>query len=298
MPPELYIPGQSDHHGRGVTVFLQGRPGTRKTTFAGMWPNPVFLSMKADGGERVLSFMPHFYGIDTPPVFGIGSCQEFVDALNIVATQHQQYGWATVVIDTLSTYVDMFIDFIITKRRASFTAQGKTREAVEAMMEQRDWGYLENHLVKDIAGRLHTTGLNVIWITHVKEKTTQGANGPIVHSVDPAISGSSARKLPAICQLMIHADVSDVPSLDGRGLVNQYRYYTAPTHLCKNIRHRFGPAWPKGELLDPATGEPGPHYADVYQWAHQYVYFGPSGLQPHHVPSVFRQTAAPTAVSQ
>lgn len=58
---DLMIPGQADI-GHGVTVFLYGPPGTIKTTWAGSWPNPVFLSAGAEGGDDSLAMLPSILG--------------------------------------------------------------------------------------------------------------------------------------------------------------------------------------------------------------------------------------------
>jgi hypothetical protein len=247
--PDMHVPGQTTSK-QGVTVFLFGGIGTWKTTFAGTWPNPLFFSVGAEGGDDALTQLPTIYGIQTPRVYQITSCKQMSAKIDTVVQNYRAWGINTVVIDSITFYSDLWI-------RESMEAklrQGKKGQDLQ--MAPREWGFLENHLVKEIAGKLHATNLNVIWIALQREKTStdQGGNTS-VERISPFIQGQAAVKLPAMCKMVIHADKQMQADLQNPGrMMSKPIYWTSPSMLCKDVRHKYGNAFSEGCLIDPQGG--------------------------------------------
>jgi hypothetical protein len=245
--PDLYVPGKSIRK-TGVTVFLYGLLGTIKTTWAGSWPSPVFLSAGQEGGDDSLESLPELLGIDAPPVYQINSTKMMRDKVNYIAQSYKTYGWKTVVIDSVTFYLDIYMREVI---------MGYQRAGKDPMMQQRDWGYMENHICKEIAQTLHSTNLNVIWIALAKEKWSRKdrQGDSYVDGVQPMMSGGTATKLPAMCKMVMYADKQLALGSDGQQMVPQPVFRTSPNNMTKDlVRHKYANAFPEGHLVDPEYG--------------------------------------------
>lgn len=245
--PDLYVPGQTPRK-QGVTVFLFGLLGTIKTTWAGTWPSPVFLSAGQEGGDDSLELLPTLWGVQPPPVYHIHSTAQMRQKVNYIAQSHALYGWKTVVIDSVSFYMDIYMREVI----LAYQRAGK-----DPQMQQRDWGFLENHICKELAQTLHSTPLNVIWISLAKEKYSKKdrQGDSFVEGVVPMMSGAAGTKLPAMCKMVIYADKQLAMAADGTKMVPQPIYRTSPTELTKDlVRHKYGNTFSEGHLVDPEFG--------------------------------------------
>ena len=243
--PDLRIPGQSPLK-TGMTVFLSGPIGTIKTTWAGSWPSPVFLSAGHEGGDDSLAMLPTVLGINPPPVYHIDTTAKMKSKVEYIAQAYEAYGWKTVVIDSVTFYSDIYIREII---------EAYQRQDKDPQMQQRDWGFLEAHLCKEIAQRLHGTKLNVIWIALTKEKWSLPDRHGERHleGYKPMIQGAAAIKLPAMCKMVLHASRSMVP--DGKGgMTSVPVFHTAPSMLAQDVRHKYATMFPEGVLTDPEFG--------------------------------------------
>lgn len=261
--PDLHIPGEGPLR-NGCTVFLFGGIGTIKTTWAGTWPNPVFLSAGQEGGDDSLSQLPQLLGVSKPPVYQISSTKMMRDKVEYIRRMHKQYGWCTVVIDSVSMYFDIYIREII----EIYQNLGK-----EPIMQQRDWGFLEAHVCKEIAQTLHGTQLNVIWIALQKEKFERQRNGEAtLVGVEPMMQGAAKMKLPAMCKMVIYADKALTPSASG-AMVSTPVFHTSPSMLAKDVRHKYGNAFPEGKLTDPEFGT-WPTFRAVDERIGQFIYKG------------------------
>ena len=242
--PDLHIPGKSVIT-RGVSVFLFGGIGTIKTTWAGSWPSPIFLSVGYEGGDDSLAMLPQVLGIETPPVYHIDSTKKMRDKVNYICLNHKKYGWKTVVIDSVTFYTDVYIREVI---------EVYQRKNLAPQMQKRDWAFLEAHICKELAQRLHGTNLNVIWIALSKDKWSSASPQGERHleGVVPMMQGAAATKLPAMCKMVIYADKELVPA--PTGMISRPVFYTAPTLLTKDVRHKYGNAFPEGQLVDPQHG--------------------------------------------
>lgn len=261
--PDLYVPGKSERR-KGVTVFLFGLLGSIKTTWAGTWPSPVFLSAGQEGGDDSLEILPQLWGVDPPPVYHINSTKMMRDKVNYIAQAYKTYGWKTAVVDSVSFYLDIYMREVI----LAYQRAGK-----DPQMQQRDWGFMENHIVKEIAQTLHNTEMNVIWISLAKEKwsSPDRSGERTVTGIAPMMSGQAATKLPAMCKLVIFADRQMVPDTQGK-LRPQPIYRTSPDLMTKDlVRHKYGNAFPEGHLLDAQFGS-WPTFSAIDSRIGQFIY--------------------------
>jgi hypothetical protein len=123
----------------------------------------------------------------------------------------------------------------------------------DPQMVIRDWGLLENHIMKEMAQQLHNTELNVIWIALQKEKTN---DDQAIEAVMPFIQGKATSiKLPGMCKMIIHADkqMEADMAVPGR-MLSKPIFWTSPSRLCKDVRHKYGNAFPEGCLMDERGG--------------------------------------------
>jgi len=255
--PDVHYPGQKLK--QGITTFLFGAPGTWKTTWAGQWPKPLFLSVGAEGGDDALAMLPSIYGVPAPPSFHITSPDMMHKKIEMIRRDYARMGVNTIVVDSITYYVDMWIAQLMSLRYKDPKIKAKIeRDGGDATnMTMRDWGLLAMH-IRDLAMLLHNTPLNVIWIAlekEVKESDGQGGGSRTV-AVDPYIRGEMAIKLPGMCKMIIHAhkELKPDPNVIGRMMI-QPIYYTSPNFLTKMLRHKYGNAFPEGKLIDPTYGD-------------------------------------------
>lgn len=251
--PDLYVPG-TEANRSGMTVFLYGGIGTWKTTWAGQWPSPVFLSCGSEGGDDSLAMLPTLTGKPVPPVYRITSMSALAQKVDFITRNYDKAGWKTVVFDSLTFMADMWIAELISARLSN---SGKSSKDAAAMMQTRDWGFLENFFVKDLAQTLHRTKLNVIWIALEREISETAPNGDVsVTGRKPMLSGSMKVKIPAMCKLVLHADktfISD-PNNPTRRTVKPI-FWTSPSFMTPDVRHKYGNFFPEGKLVDPQHGD-------------------------------------------
>lgn len=240
---DLIIPGHSQLT-NGMTIFGFGPIGTWKTTVAGQFPSPVFLSAGQEGGDDTLAMLPQIYGINPPPVYRIDSPMKMSKKVEYIARNYERYGWKTVVIDSISMYVDIYIRDVLTRQMQ--------RGVKTPQMAPRDWGFLEAHVVKELAQTLHATKLNVIWLALAKEKWSpadkQGERQ--LDGYEPMMGGTARIKLPAICKMVVFAGKEMRPA-PGGGMMSVPVWHTAPTMMVKDVRHKYGNAFPSGRVQDP-----------------------------------------------
>ena len=246
IDPDLVYPGQTMIQ-NGLTVFLYGGIGTIKTTFAGTAPSPVFLSAGIEGGDDSLAALVSIWGINPPPVYQIVSPLMMRQKAQFIIRNYERYGWKTVVIDSVTSYMDMWIR----EKVMAYQKDGK-----DPQMQMRDWGFLEVHMMKELAQSLHATKLNVIWICLTKEKYSAPDRSGERHleGVEPLIQGATKIKLPSLCKMVIFADKKLMP-IAGGGVQSTPVFHTAPTLHAKDPRHKYGNTFPEGKLVTQQYGE-------------------------------------------
>lgn len=222
MPVEIYT---SDKMGpRPLRAFVYGPPRTGKTTYAGTWPSPIFLSAGNEGGDTTLRFLP---GVT---IAKICSKADMEEAVKTIQQQHVQRGWQTVVVDSISFYADIFIAEVASKKGA---------------MTQRDWGALDLHLQKWLLPTLHNLPLHVLWIALSQHKE-RGDSG--VFETQPMLYGKTATKLPAATDMIMYSSQSPIPGQNGK-MESKFQLHTR-SHNNAIAGDRFGNAFADG-VLDP-----------------------------------------------
>jgi len=323
MPP-ANIPGLNNPPDLGVSVFLMGDLGTRKTTWAAQWPAPVFLSIRSEGGDLALrtypqiaqwmlettqepySQCPPVFNAQEPPFFpilfsgrhtspiakkqlnpdtgrpGLAPKHCMLDVIDLLMEKADEWGVCTVVIDSLTYLIDMWITDLVTLRLGEDTHQAKKwreraeREGGEVLI-MADWGML-NMYTKDIQGRLSRISRNQIWVcleNPIYESDPNDQSRKELVKILPLFPGKqSAIKLPGACSLNIHATKAQVMDFQRPG---QYRtdvtFHTSSTPLVSLVRHRFGFAFPEGKLIDPEWGTM-PTFRAAWAEIHPYVFTG------------------------
>jgi hypothetical protein len=201
--------------------FVYGPPRTGKTSLAASFPKPIFLSVGTEGGDATL----RFYDVHS---ILIRSKQDMKEAVDYIRAGAKNYGWRTVVIDSVTFYSDLIVQEI--------TGGG------ERPMRQPDWGILDLHLQKWLLPSLHELPLHVVWIA--LEQALRGKDGE-VRGIEPMLYGKTAAKLPAACDLIVRTDVIQ-QRVDGN-IQNAYVMRTVP-HDGAAAGGRFGPAFAEGVL--------------------------------------------------
>lgn len=275
--PDLRIPGQAGGVKQGVTIFLFGDVGTWKTTFAGTFPKPLFFSIGPEGGDDALAMLPDLYGIPAPPSYHITTSTMMREKIGHVCQNYRAMGINTVVLDSVTYYVDLWIAQLMEFRYKDPKIRKKMQnQGVDASsMTMRDWGLLAMH-IRDLAMHLHKTELNVIYTSlekPIKESDENMGTSRIV-GVEPYIRGESYIKLPGMCKMIIHANKEMKPDPNAMGRMRvQPVYYTSPNYLTKIVRHKYGNRFAEGKLVDP-----NPQYGDfpsfnaLYSRIREFVY--------------------------
>ena len=276
---DLCIPGASAPS-RGLITMIMGKIGTWKTTTAALWPNPVFMSITKEGGEASLGQFPQIWGMTPPPSYNIRNIDMFNEKMNFLVNNAAKMGFKTIVVDSLTMLVDMWVGELLVMRAAELAYSRKKRiteiEKFQAIMEQSDWGRLENYICRNVADRLHGTGLNVVYTVLLKEKTRTEVDGPRrgearVTETVPDIQGATARKIPSMCDLLLYAKKEQRIAQGGMKHAMVYYTETPPGDTMIELRHRFGPCFPEGRLVDPEYGDWIPTFRAIQQRIGPYI---------------------------
>lgn len=181
------------------------------------------------------------------------------DKVDYICLNYLQYGWKTVVVDSISFYVDLWISERLRGQQALVDIGQKTKpkDGVDVGLRPKDWGDIEQHICKGLAQKLHGTRMNVIWIALAKETYSHGddaGGGRTLMSVDPLLQGQSSLKLPALCKMIINAEKTFQFDIRTNRSVAVPVYYTTPSSIARLPRHKYGNAFPEGKLIDPEYG--------------------------------------------
>jgi hypothetical protein len=236
----------------GVTVFLYGSIGTRKTTWAGTWPRALFLSIGPEGGDDALAMLPSLYGIPAPPVYHIASTREMSEVSTRILNNYQAWNVNTLVIDSLTYYIDMWMYDLLRLRYPNIDFKKLDAAGMATNLTYRDWNLLGVH-TRDLAMRFHGTRLNVIWIALEKISKVSDAMGDTrIVGIEPFVKGEAFIKIPGMCKMVIYAQKKVLPDPQNpQRMMIQPSFCTSPTHLTKDfVRHKYGNAFPEGELQD------------------------------------------------
>ena len=272
--------------GRNMTVLVWGTYGTWKSSWAAQWPAPVFLSIASEGGDDALKSYPEVAAslmnasqmkecppvLNTaqPPSFRITHTDQVGQVILQLCQNYKKWGVCTVVIDSLTYLVDLWIDNRLeSKRRHSKGVPGTE------LITQQDWGFLGNFL-RTMRVHLNNAGLNVIWTClqyDIYKQDSGNQNQMYLDKSIPMIQGQTKVKLPGACKLHINsvATKKPHPSVPGR-MVVQPTFYTAPDSNT-DLRHKYALKFPQGCLVDPEFGTL-PTFRAVWAELHEYIYVG------------------------
>lgn len=300
----------------GVSVFVVGGIGTRKTSWAAQWPAPVFLSIQAEGGDRSLTTYPRVAEdllsrtkhTDTPPVanreqpayFPIrfhgtykdtynqtrpGGAYKWYECLTDVVTQieknYKEWGVGTVVVDSGSYLCRLWISDLLEARywQAGRSQPNKTAQRTVAQAERMGGDILgppEYGMLAQFLSRIQTSlaklPVNVIWIVNKEEiwepagkaTGTAGISDLKLKGERPGLTGRVSKVyIPGSTDLIVDATVDlerdmSVTSMDAQR-ARQKRtptFWTVPSAVMPDVRHRFFDAFPKGRIEDPELKEP------------------------------------------
>jgi hypothetical protein len=206
-----------------MTALLYGASGSGKTTWAGTWPRPLFLSMAVEGGHTSFLNMPaqdRYYPNEEPlaPFLIENPVKDIREVFNVElpALLKGKNPPETVVFDSLSFYSDMLeVHF-----KREFAAQ-----------VAKDGWFLWKHLKDEIMrlrDEVNRLPVNVVWLAldHVDKS---GRGGPMI------AGGAQGAFLPSVdfagYQQYVASKEADVPGM--------YETRTRPVG-CYPARHRYG----------------------------------------------------------
>lgn len=291
--PQVNVPGANYETGDagGLTVLLFGHPGSWKSTWSAQWPGVLFLSIAAEGGDDALKVYPEVAQTlmsnsqlqDCPPVFNtsrpprilIKGAQQFANEVDKIVANHKKWNVCTVVIDSLTYLIDLWIDDFV--QHAERTNPGwvkRVKKEGGEILGPKEWGLL-NMFLRSPRVKLGSCGLNVIWTClqkDVYESQGQGKESTLDASL-PMITGATKVKLPGSCKLWIHAEPTKVPMPGTMGrMMIQPTYWTSSSSKVA-LRHKYYNRFPEGRLNDPEWGAY-PTFRALWCALHEYIYTG------------------------
>lgn len=170
-----------------ITALSYGHSRSGKTRFAGSWPRPLFLSDATESGWTTLSNMSKdalFEANRAPQVWAIEKVTDMFQALKDCEPQVKRGDIQTVVVDSLTFYQDLFLNFM---ERASSNR-----------IDQRQlFGKLAAHL-KELREQVHLLNTNVVWLALAKDP---GEDQPVG---GPMLTGQNAAKFAAGCDYLLY----------------------------------------------------------------------------------------------
>ena len=285
------VPGAEQGDDGGMTVFLFGPPGTRKTTWAAQWPGVVFISLAAEGGDDALGFYPEIAQRlinesqikECPPVFNAiqpnrflcRTTKQVIESIDYICANAQQLGIFTVCVDGLCYLVDLWIDEYI--KHAEKNNPGWVRRVKKQggdLLNMQEWGLI-NMFLRSLRVKMQNAGLNVIWTTLSQEIYTQqqGQQDRMLDRIVPMVPGKNRITLPGACKLHIYAEPTKIPSKTALGRMEmQPTFWTSPSSQV-DLRHKYLDRFPQGCLMDPEFGKI-PTFRAVWYVLHQFIYVG------------------------
>jgi len=271
----------------GMTVFLYGGFGSRKTTWAASAPGAYFLSCGLEGGDVALDYYPRIAlkmlnaahaaqplfladGTPTgvvPPVFNAGrpaskvisSVDGLAEKANQLAKTGKANGVRTVVVDSVTYLQAMWMNEI---------TQGGAK-----CMRIQDWGTLSTWM-RNMQINLQEAGLNVIWLateTEVVEPDDKNFAKKNVGKVLPAMKGSARNEVMGACKIIMRAErmLEAAPGMGSRKRAVP-RFWAEPSTLDAQLRHKFYDSFPRGMLEDPVFGTE-PTFGALYRAVGDYI---------------------------
>jgi hypothetical protein len=161
--------------------FLAGDTGTGKTTCAATFPAPLFIMPYNEMSIVTLA------GTDMPylTVDGIRSMEKYIGELERDYNRNPDgFPYETIVIESLSHYLDLAIEEI--------TGGNKKN------MDQQGWGKLSAHL-RNLHARLRNIDVHCVFTSLLSTKVDREGT---VTAVEPLMQGQMKYKLPSACDVI------------------------------------------------------------------------------------------------
>lgn len=171
------------------TFLVYGDSRSGKTTWAATFPRPVFFSDVTEAGWDSIANMSDdqlFEPGVKPLVWGIEQMTDMVTAREKAAPLIASGRIQTIVVDSLSFYCDLFMNFLLMNQ-----VKKDTRAA---------YGDLGNHL-RDLRAKTHMLPVNVVWLCLARHPDEVEPIGR------PMIPGQQADKFMAGVHYIFHSRV-------------------------------------------------------------------------------------------
>jgi hypothetical protein len=182
------------------TFMIYGPTRSGKTTFAGTFPRPLFLSEATEGGYESLSednwddnTTPRFEANVPPIVWTIEKQSDMVECLEKAIPLVKSGRVKTLVIDSISFYADLYLTMLI--------------QAQDKKDMRRAYGDLGIHL-RNLRVKPHSLGVNVVWLGLDQAPICED-NKPTIPG-KPLIPGAQADKFMAGVGFIFHSRVDMV----------------------------------------------------------------------------------------
>lgn len=191
------------------TFCAYGPTGVGKTTWAGSFPRPIFLSETSESGYESLRgigdealFEP---GVK-PIIIGIEKMNDMAVARDVLAPFILSGLIQTVVIDSLTFYADLYLTFL------SEIHNGPNDNL-------KVYGALGRHL-RDLRVKWHQMGCNVVSLCLAQEPDEQKPEGL------PLIPGKEANKYGASCDYLLYLRRERIKQ--GQQFLDNYEIHSKP----------------------------------------------------------------------
>ncbi len=164
------------------TVLVHGDTGSGKTFFSSSWPDALFLSASDEKGWETIRWMDssRFYDGIRPRVWKLQKATDLVDAHRDAQPLINRGEVKTIVVDSLTFWVDMFYDHLLNQAGAS-----KDNRQI--------YGMLGDHL-RNVRIKFHALKCNIIWLCTTRQPDENNKLAV------PEIKGKSAFTYPAGCK--------------------------------------------------------------------------------------------------
>lgn len=193
------------------TFCAYGPTGSGKTTLAGSFPRPVFLSETSESGYeslRGIAASALFEPDVEPIVLGIERMNDMTLAREALIPHIQSGMVQTVVIDSLTFYADLFLNYLF----AVYAASGPSANL-------KAYGDLGRHL-RDLRVRWHQLGCNVVSLCLPQDPNEDQPNGL------PLIPGREANKFGASCDFLLY--LQHERTKQGNDYADRYYVHSKP----------------------------------------------------------------------